>query len=48
MVLIDKEAAYLNRFTIGQSDSENWFQQRHGCITANNFHSLHHDEHSEV
>ena len=40
MVLTDKEAADLNLFTIGQSDSENWFQHRHGRITASNFHRV--------
>ena len=48
MVLTDKEAADLNLFTIGQSDSENWFQQRYGRITVSNIYRVFTRMHSEV
>ena len=40
MTLTDKQTADLQLATMGQADSENWLKQRHGRITASNFHRV--------
>ena len=40
MVLTDEEVSSMQLATVGQADSKDWMTQRHGRITASNFHKV--------